>query len=109
MILMWHMYLGILVAFATSIPSILLLIFIIPTYSYIHHRLNSPLSLSDWKNVINLFLKNQKLISEMEALIEEAVEPSNTNFEIDLVQTMNEKIMNEKLRSGMYLFFSQKN
>ena len=46
----------------------------------------------------------------MEALIEEAVEPSNTNFEIDLVQTMNEKIMDEKLRSGMYyLFFLQKN
>ena len=45
----------------------------------------------------------------MEALVEEAVEPSNTNFEIDLVQNMNEKIMNEKLRSGMYLFFSQKN
>ena len=44
----------------------------------------------------------------MEALIEE-VEPSNTNFEIDLVQTMNEKIMDEKLRSGKYLFFSQKN
>ena len=47
----------------------------------------------------------------MEALIEEAVEPSNTNFEIDLVQTMNEKIMDEKLRSGMYVlyvFFTEK-
>ena len=41
----------------------------------------------------------------MEALIEEVVEPSKTNFEIDLVKTMNEKIMDEKLRSGMYLFF----
>ena len=40
----------------------------------------------------------------MEALIEEAVEPSNSNFEIDLDQTMNEKIMDEKLRSGKYLF-----
>ena len=43
----------------------------------------------------------------MEALIEEVVEPSNTNFEIDLVQTMNKKIMDEKLRSGRYLFFAQ--
>merc|ERR1712223_952583 len=56
MILMWHIYLGILVAFATSIP-------------------------------------------KMEALIEEVVEPPNPNFEIDLDQTMNEKIMDEKLRS----------
>ena len=45
----------------------------------------------------------------MEALIEEEVKPSNTNFDIDLVQTMNEKIMDEKLRSGRYLFFAQKN
>ena len=39
----------------------------------------------------------------MEALVEEAVESSNTDFVIDLVQTMNEKIMNEKLRSGKYI------
>ena len=46
----------------------------------------------------------------MEALVEEAVESSNTDFVIDLVQTMNEKIMDEKLRSGKYRFvFCQEN
>ena len=41
----------------------------------------------------------------MEALMEEVVEPSNKNVEIDLVQTMD-----EILRSGKYLFvFCQEN